>query len=861
MNPLLTPLLVLQMTQPAAGIDRDMARERQALVREVTYSLAFELVEGAAEASGSARIRFRLAAGAPADAPLVLDFAGHGLSSLLVNGKRVAEPRRFHNHLLIARGSLADDWNTIEANFKTAVAPTGTPLTVFRDQARDEEFLYTLVVPADAHRLFPCFDQPDIKALVDLELTVPETWVATANGLETTPPAVTDGRKHYRFVTRHPLSTYLIAFAAGPFAVIEPEGATSEAPMRILVRPAKLDEVDHATLFEMHRQSVRWLGDFFGHAYPFGKLDIVLCPGFPYGGMEHAGAIFYRESALSFDHPPTESELRRRSTLIYHEVSHQWFGNLVTMGWFDDLWLKEGFATFVGYSALEALEPTSKAWLRFHQSVKPGAYRVDVTPGTTPVFQELHNLADAKSAYGAIVYNKAPAVLRELHERLGAAVFGRGVQQFLDQHQFANARWQDLVAALQDASEVDLGPWSQRWILAAGLPQVHVDWTADTDGKIAQFDVVQRAAQPDLQGGTDTWPLRIEVLLVGDDRSTRTVTIETSADRTAVPELIGLPAPRCVLLNPSDVAYGQFLLDPRSQSYLLEHIDELRNPLHRAVALTALFDSVREAELAPARYAELAIALLADERDPESHAWLLGTLRTTLARYLHDEARDSLAALLATTLLRQLERGAPGLELQTFRSLVRVSSSEAVLALCESELAGKGTIPGLTLGVQDRYLALAALIAAGQGGDWVDRMTGDNTPADAEKYAFLALAAAPDAATKARYFATYAQPDKPPEQWMQASLANFHWHDQEQLTTPYLRRALEQVDWVKTHRKIFFMPAWIAAFLGAHSGRADLDTVEEFLREYPRLSPDIRRKVLQSLDGLRRAVAIKERWK
>ena len=842
---------------PDPGISRELAAARVDQVTDVRYQLDFDLVEGSDTVRGEVIASFTLAADTPPTNPVVLDFAGHDLADVAVNGVPQAVEIT-HNHAVITAENLNPGRNQFRARFASRVAPTGTPLSVFRDDARDEEFVYTLVVPADAHGLFPCFDQPDIKAVVDLRLTVPAKWTAVANApaKDGGPRITADGKRRYEFEDTQPLSTYLIAFAAGPFVTVDgPE--VNGSPTRLFTRSSKLNEVEAEPIFSMHRRSLEWLERYFDQPYPFGKLDIVLLPGFPYGGMEHAGAIFYRESALSFDHTPTESELVRRSTLIYHEVSHQWFGNLVTMRWFDDLWLKEGFATFIGYQLLDALEPARNAWLRFHQRVKPRAYRVDATRGTTPVYQQLGNLADAKSAYGPIVYNKAPAVLRELHERLGATAFRDGVRLFLSRHAFGNATWSELVSALAQASRRDLGRWSERWILTAGMPRVSVEWSADADGTVTKFEVVQEP----VQGGDLAWPLRVEVLWVEESGQTRELEVETHAARTDVPDLVGQPAPASVLLNPGDVAYGQFALDPTSQDYWLRQLPREADPLRRAVALSSLFDSVRESELDPARLATVLIELLREERDPVTQASLLAPLSTILTRYLQGGQQRDLSEAGVSTLMDGLREGRAGLELQTFRFLALHSDADPVLTLCDELLAGRSKVPGLELGQRDRYLALAALIAAGQGDKWRESMTGANTPSGAEKYAYTALAATPSSASKRRYFETYLQPGEPPEQWMQASLGYFHWPGQRQLTLPFLRQALDQTSWVKEHRRIFFMPAWIDAFVNGHSDREARDIVEEFLSSRDDLDPDIRLKILQSLDGLRRAVEITERWR
>lgn len=850
---MLTLLMAALLAQdPAPGIDRDLARSRATIVSDLEYRLRFRITPGAAEVTGTAMLAFRLPA-APAS-PLVLDFAGSGLADLRVNGGAV-DARQVHGHVVIPASALVRDRNVITASFRSPVAASGTPLTVYRDPADGREYWYTLVVPADAHRLYPCFDQPDLRATFDFELDIPRDWAAVAN---TARVAAGDDERDvagvlWRFAPTKPLPTYLAAFACGPFAEraapqpAAPGIATSE-PMRILLRESQLRHADLDTLVALHRDGLAWLAAAFGVPYPFDKLDIVLLPGFPYGGMEHAGAIFYREQALVFDHEPTAAERVRRSTLVYHELSHQWFGNLVTMRWFDDLWLKEGFATFIAYQALEALEPGQQAWLRFGQRVKPRAYEVDATPGTTPIFQQLQNLADAKSAYGAIVYNKAPAVLRALHAALGDEAFGAGVRRFLEQHAFGAAEWRDLAAALEAASRRDLGRWTERWLLAPSMPQVRIEWTDDARGEVEAAFLTQRAV-----GGDGTWPLDVELLVLDGD-APRTLAVRSDAARTPLPDLVGRRAPAAVLANPRDVAYGQFVPDARSREWLLAHTPGLADPLHRAMATSAVHEAVREAELDPLRFGELLLALLRRERDADTHGWLLDLLATTALRWLPDDRSALLRAQATELLLAQLrDEAGSGRELATFRFLARTSTDPAVLDLCRAVVRGSKLPRGLDAGRQDAFLAAAALLAAGALDDEFDALARRFAGEDTGKEAFLARAAAPTADGKAAYWRRYVEPDGPPEQWVQDSLSWFHWPGQHALTLPYLRQALERADWVKQNRRIFFMPAWLDAFVNGHSSPEALAIVDDFLQTQD-LAADVRQKLLQSRDSLARVV-------
>ena len=796
----------------------------------------------------------------------MLDFAGDSITDVQVNSKDVVLERR-NNHIIVPAELLGPGLNGVHANFRTKVAPTGTPLTVYRDPSDQREYFYTLLVPADAHGLFPCFDQPDLRARFRLEVDVPPEWTAVANAEPTEAddplfPAAPAGRL-WRFAPTKPLPTYLFAFAAGPFAEFTPAhpivpGITTDAPMRILLRESKLEHLDRGAIIKLHHEGLAWLAETFDVPYPFDKLDLVLLPGFPYGGMEHAGAIFYRETSLVFDHPPTVAEQVRRSTLVYHELSHQWFGNLVTMKWFDDLWLKEGFATFFGYRAMAELEPKQRAWLRFLQRVKPRAYSVDATAGTTPIFQELQNLADAKSAYGAIVYNKAPAVLRALFSQLGPDVFRIGLKRFLEDHAYGNADWRDLAAALEGAARQDLGRWSQRWLLAPSMPQVRITWRTDDRGVVQDANVTQRAL-----GGSGTWPMDLELLVFGEDGARRMLRVSTDSASAPIPELIGEPEPACVVANPQDIAYGQFVPDTTSAAWLLANVQDEADPLVRASATAALYEAVREAELDPARFAKAAITMVQRERDPDTHRWLLSRLSTCLDRYLDEQQAAPLRTATTELLLQQLkDESDSGRELGTFRFLATSSNHPGVMELCRDLVANTNLPPGLTPGRRDSFLAAAALLANGEVGAQpsdhpLQQLQTRFDGQDIGKELFLARAATPTPEAKAAYWQRFLVKDDPPEQWTQDSLSWFHWAGQSNLTLPYLEPALQQVDWVKENRRIFFMPAWLDAFINGHSSKEALAVVDKFLAERE-LSPDIKQKVLQSRDGLARAVRIRE---
>ena len=810
------PALLLLMTpqdQPGPGISRALAESRLASIRDVSYDLAFDLTQAGDRVPGSAVITFTLASAQD----LVLDFGGRELEF------EDCAFRAADDHVVLPGRPAGKQ--SLRARFVARKAPADAPLITYHDKERNEDFVYTLLVPSEAHRLFPCFDQPSLRGRFRLELKLPQGWRSVGN--------VAEG-------WTQPLPTYLFAFAAGPFVQ---HGSADGAGF---ARAAQAKRLQDSPLLAMQVRARRWLEEYFAEPYAFGKLDAVLLPAFPFGGMEHAGAIFYRESAIVFDHEPTASEVHSRCALVYHEVAHQWFGNLVTMRWFDDLWLKEGFATFLAYKMIEALEPERASWLRFQQIVKPPALAVDATPGTTPIWQELANLDAAKSNYGPIVYNKAPAVLRELEQRIGPDVFRDGVRAFVKAHRLGCATWDQLVAALAKASGQDLGTWSRRWILDAGVPTVRPRWSLRED-RVAEFALTQSGPAP--------WPLRLGVHWITATSAKEVGPFALDELSLAVPELAGQPAPLAILVNPAETAYAIVLPDPTSTRWLLEHGHELADPQHRSTAIAQLYEAVRAAELDPAAFARVVTRVLAKEPDTETHAWLLRLLAPALTRWLTGERRATAVQEVTELLLAQHAHGQPDRRLQTYRFLAHNCPGPRVQELLARAVAGK-----LDLGLEDRYLALAALIAQRGLEDDLRQVASIGQGDEARRHRYVALAADPDPVAKAAYFSGYLRAGDQPEQWIQDSLRFFNWPGQEERSAEFLRRALENAEMQKQMRRIFFMPAWLDAFVATQVSGDALAVVDEFLAEHAGLAPDVRRKLLQSRDALQRTLRIRMRY-
>ncbi|MCI1143591.1 M1 family metallopeptidase [Sphingomonas sp. WKB10] len=381
---------------------------------------------------------------------------------------------------------------------------------------------------------------------------------------------------------------------------------------------------------------MRWLSDWFGVPFPFAKLDLLLAPAFPFGGMEHVGAVFYNEDRFIFREPPTLPQRLGRDATIYHEISHQWFGDFVTMRWFDDLWLKEGFATYMAARIQAELQPDSNAWTTFLLSTKTPAYRADATSGTQALWQPLDNLDAAKSNYGPIVYNKAPAVIKQLAFLVGEAGFRRGLHRFLADHAYGNATWQDLLGTIGAASGVDLTAFGSQYMLRAGLPRIDTQMKAD-GSTIGSLTLVQRSARslPGDRGGA--WPMKVRVRLGYTTRADVVLDAAFDGTRAIVSGAAGLPIPDYVWPNDDDQGYGLFLPDDRTIAWIVGRVGTVKDPLLRAMLWSAVWDTVRDVRFSPARYIAMLLEHLPGETDEQISRTILSRGAAALDVYLPDD--------------------------------------------------------------------------------------------------------------------------------------------------------------------------------------------------------------------------------
>ena len=866
----------------AIGLSRELAVERRRQISQLRYELSLDLVTNRERLTGRIRIGFELIA---VDAPVILDYRdleepgkvrdqlrlNPPVTDLCVNGQPVADPVRLNGHILIPETYFQAGGNEITLDFSSQIANAGRPLIRYSDAEDGTDYIYHLPVPMDASLAYPCFDQPDLKGRFSLTIETPEDWLAVSNS------ALSDTDRlpgRHQFAETPPLSTYLFSFAAGPFALLagEPEDG-GELPLRLYCRRSQAARAtgEWPILRSITRQGIEYLGDYLDFRFPFSKYDQVLLPGFPFRGMEHAGATFLREDAILLPPTPTRGDLLNRAALILHELVHQWFGDLVTMRWFDDLWIKEGFANYLAYRTMAAIQPLGleprQIWKRFHLMHKPAAYAIDASLGSTPLHQNVPNLRDAKSAYGAIVYQKAPAIIHALCFKLGEEPFRDGVRHFLKRHAFDNADWRDLINAFEASSGEKLDDWAAAWILERGMPRIKVDCQC-SDGKVDQLRIIQQ----DISGEKRYWPVEARLRIVQRDGTIATLDYSLTGEVTEITALRGADCPHYILANDDDLAYGRFVPDRHSRQSIIDNIlepGEIRDgrtddPFLRTLLWGSVRDALLEGEIAPIDYLNLAQQVIRSETDEDLLQNLLENLTLVFERMLKPAIQQELAPEIEEMMWGGMITAATH-EIRTlyFRLFLRLASTGVSRERLKLLLTEETPRPEIELlqpsGFQearcpeDRWKIVATLLALGdpESEQLLAAEKLRDQSGDAARQAWMAEAARPDLATKKRYFARYlrleedsegAPEEWPPEDWIQGSLANFNSRHQSALTLQFLYPALAALPQLKQERKIFFIIAWLEAFIGGQPAATVHVVVRTFLKFYA-LPPDLKAKL------------------
>ncbi|GGW16463.1 aminopeptidase N [Streptomyces capoamus] len=867
---------------PGTNLTAQEAAHRSHVVTVDTYDIALDLRAAADSATFPSVTEIGFDCADP-DAPLFLDLRAPEVREVVVNG-HFLDPDQVFQDSRIALAHLVAGRNEVRVVAACAYTNTGEGLHRFTDPLDGGTYLYSQFEVADARRVFACFDQPDLKAQFRFTVTAPADWTVLSNSGTVTvtgPRSLGDDRDGdgtggragatvWSFDPTPRLSTYVVSLVAGPYHAVRAEHRRGDRtiPLGLYCRKSLAPHLDPDEILAVTRQGFDWFEERFGHPYPFEKYDQIFVPGFNAGAMENAAAVTFHEKYV-FRSRATEAARRKRAATILHELSHMWFGDLVTMAWWNDLWLNESFATYSSF-ACQALGPDPRwadAWTTFANHQKAKAYRQDQLPSTHPVVAEIRDLDDVLVNFDGITYAKGASVLKQLVAYVGTDAFFAGVRAYFAAHAYGNTRLEDLLAALEEASGRDLGSWSKQWLETPGINVLRPEIETDPNGIVTAFRVHQEAPAlpPGVHGTATLRPHRIAVgcyTLEGADqvlrRTYRTELDVAAAAYTDVPDMVGRRRPDVVLVNDDDLSYAKLRFDEASLRTLTRRLGSIADPLPRALCWAAAWDMTRDGELAARDYVGLVLSAIGSESDIGVVETLHRQVRQALADFTDPAARDRLTVAWADAALARSRTAAPGSDHQLAwaRAFVAAARTGEHLDLLTTLLAGGTPVPGLTLDTELRWDVVVRLAATGRLGE--DGITAeqrrDPTPAG-ECRAATARAARPDATAKAAAWASVVERGDLPNQLQRAVIAGFAETPDLALLAPYTDRYFAAVlDVWRTRSHEMAKQIVLGLFPAAAHGRAALDGAEAWLERHSVAPPALRRLILEQYDDAARAL-------
>ncbi|MET8822646.1 aminopeptidase N [Streptomyces rochei] len=847
---------------PGENLSRDEARERAALLSVDGYEVSLDVRSAIGEARGEGprtfrsvtTIRFRCnEPGASSFADLIAP----SVTAVSLNGRDLDPSEVFDGSRIVLEDLAADNELVVDA--QCAYSRTGEGLHRFVDPEDGEVYLYTQYEPADSRRVFANFEQPNLKAPFRFEVRAPEEWTVWSNGAGERVDGV------WRFAETKPISTYITCVVAGPYhyvtdsyeRVLE-DGTRLEIPLGAMCRKGLAPHFDADDVFLITKQGLDFFHDRFDFPYPFGKYDQAFVPEYNLGAMENPGMVTFREEYI-FRGKVTRASYEGRANTVLHEMAHMWFGDLVTMEWWDDLWLKESFADFMGAFANVGATRFKDAWITFANRRKAWAYRADQLPSTHPITADIRDLQDAKLNFDGITYAKGASVLKQLVAYVGQDAFLEGSRRYFKRHAYGNTRLGDLLSVLEETSGRDMASWARSWLQTAGVNSLTPQVLLSASGTVDELAVVQEAAEshPELR------PHRVAVGLyrrTAEGALERYARAEVDVDgpRTVVTELAGAEAPELVLVNDDDLTYCKTRFDATSLATLREHLGALTDPLARALCWSALWNMTRDALLPARDFIALVLRFAGRESDigvlQMLHAWA----GSALVHYVAPDRREAAGRLLGEGALRELREAEPGGEQQLAwaRFFASVASGEGELRLLRGLLEGTEKIDGLEVDQELRWAFLEPLAAHGEADEGVlaAELARDDT-ASGKRHQVRCLAARPSAAVKAQAWAQVVESDALSNALVEATIAGFAQPSQRELVAPYAEKYFAVIERVWEERSIQIgMDVVRGLFPSLRDSRETLEATDAWLSAHEDAAPALRRLVLEARDDLARAL-------
>ncbi|TDD31969.1 aminopeptidase N [Actinomadura sp. KC06] len=833
----------------AGNLTRDEARERARLLTVESYAVELDLTTGEERFGSTTVVRF---GSSEPGASTFIDLHGAIVRDVTLNGKALDPASYDPEKGRVPLPGLAAE-NELRVVADCAYSRSGEGLHRFVDPVDDSVYLYSQFETADAHRMYTCFDQPDLKATFELTVRAPEGWEVITNEA---PESAGGGI--WRFLPTPQISTYITALIAGPYHVVRDEYRRDDGtviPLGVFCRASLAEHLDASAIVDVTRQGFAYFERVFGRPYPFGKYDQLFVPEFNAGAMENAGAVTFLEDYV-FRSRVTDAAYERRAETILHEMAHMWFGDLVTMRWWDDLWLNESFATYMSVLCQAEATKWTGSWTTFANLEKAWAYRQDQLPSTHPISADIPDIRAVEVNFDGITYAKGASVLKQLVAYVGLDNFLEGVRRYFDRHAWGNTVLADLLGALEETSGRDLASWSKEWLETAGVNTMRPEYQVDGDGNFTSFAVLQEA-KPDYP------TLRSHRLAIGLYDKTaegivrrERVELDVVGARTEVPQLIGQKRPDLVLINDDDLTYAKVRLDEHSQKTLIEHIGDVKASLARALCWSAAWDMTRDAEMATRDYVRLVAKGIRGVTDISVTQTLLRQARMAIQQYADPAWRNEGLALLADT-LSELARGAdPGSDLQLAYTQAFTASavSDDHLAFVRGLLDGSQVLDGLTVDTDLRWSLLRRLVVTGKAGKAeIDAEHERDRTAAGERHAAACTAAIPSAEAKAAAWERIVSGDLPNAVY-RATLGGFVEPDQAELLRAYVDTYFAEVgrvwkEWSSDMSQTFAEGAY--PFLVIE--QATIDRTESYLAD-ERPPPALARLLSEGRDGVARAL-------
>ncbi len=840
---------------PGDNLTRVEAQERKALVDVSSYEVALDLTTGAEVFASRTRVVFSAVAGAST----FIDAITATVHSVTLNGVEL-DPAAVSDGVRIQLDGLAEQ-NELIVVADAAYTNTGEGLHRFVDPVDGEVYLYTQFEVPDSRRVFAVFEQPDLKATFQFTVTAPSGWAVVSN--QPTPEPVVDGAKAtWTFEPTPILSSYVTALVAGPYEVVRDCLTSSDGrdiPLGIYCRKSLSQYLDAEYIFEKTKQGFAFYEEQFAYPYPFEKYDQLFVPEFNAGAMENAGAITFTETYV-FRSKVTDAIKERRVVTVLHELAHMWFGDLVTMKWWNDLWLNESFAEWASTLATAEATEWHGAWTTFQAMEKSWAYKQDQLPSTHPVVATINDLEDVQVNFDGITYAKGGSVLKQLVAWVGLPQFMAGVANYFAKHEYGNTELTDLLTELEATSGRDLSDWSKLWLETAGVNTLRPELTVDDAGVITSFAVLQSAdpAYPTIR------PHRLAIgfynLRGGRLQRDSRVELDVDGERTEVPQLVGVARPDLVLVNDEDLAYAKIRLDASSQAVAMEHLEDIDDPLARALVWGAAWDATRDAETAPSDYVRLVLNNIGAETESTTLRTTLTQLATTARHYVAESRRDETIEAVGDGLWILAREALPGsdAQFQFVKFFANIASTDDHAATLRALLDGSLTLDGLEIDTDLSWEVLEGLVLTGAAGESeiAAALERDNT-ANGQQAAARARATIPTG-KRAALEAALTDASIPNTVLRNMGVGYQHVNDPrtfDGLVEPYFE-ALTRI-WEERSYKIAeyvivgFYPAALASAELVERTRAWLDTNPEV--------PALRRLVIEELAGVERALRARER--